>query len=68
LSNQHAETTITSRRSARERRSFILRLPHRARSTFGGKIKSGGGLTGKQIIAGDPYTAYGEASIYGYKV
>ncbi len=47
---------------------FYLAFTTSGAVTFGGKIKSGGGLTGKQIIAGDPYTAYGEASIYGYKV
>jgi len=46
---------------------FYLAFTTSGEVTFGGKIKSGGGLTGKQIIAGDPYTAYGEATIYGYK-
>jgi hypothetical protein len=47
---------------------FYLAFTTSGSVTFGGKIKSGGGLTGKQIIAGDPYSAYGEATIYGYKV
>jgi hypothetical protein len=47
---------------------FYLAFTTSGAVTFGKNIKSGGGLTGKQIIAGDPYTAYGEASIYGYKV
>ncbi len=47
---------------------FYLAFTTSGAVTFGGKIKSGGGLTSKQIIAGNPYSAYGEASVYGYKV
>jgi hypothetical protein len=47
---------------------FYLAFTTSAAVTFGGNIKSGGGLTSKQIIAGQPYSAYGEASVYGYKV
>ena len=47
---------------------FYLAFTTSTGVTFGGNIKSGGGLTSKQIIVGDPYTAYGEASVYGYKV
>jgi hypothetical protein len=39
-----------------------------AGTTFGSNLKSGGGLAGKQIVPGDPYTAYGEATVYGDKV
>jgi hypothetical protein len=47
---------------------FYLAFTTSGKVTFGRNIKSGGGLTSKQITVGDPYTAYGEASIYGYKV
>jgi hypothetical protein len=47
---------------------FYLAFTTSGAVTFGGNIKSGGGLTSKQIVAGQPYSAYGEASVYGYKV
>lgn len=47
---------------------FYLALSTSGAVTFGGNVKSGGGLAGKQIIPGDPYSIFGEASIYGYKV
>lgn len=47
---------------------FYLEFSTSAGTTFGSNLKSGGGLTGRKIIAGQAYTAYGEASIYGYKV
>lgn len=34
---------------------------------FGSNIKSGGGLTAKKIIAGNPYSIYGQAVIFGQK-
>lgn len=47
---------------------FYLAFSTSGGTTFGGNLKSGGGLTSKQIVPGDDYTAYGQASIYGYKV
>ena len=46
---------------------FYLGFSTSGGTTFGENLKSGGGLTGKQIIADDPYTAYGEVSVDGYK-
>jgi hypothetical protein len=47
---------------------FYLEFETSGKTQFGGNLKSGGGLTGKKIVAGKPYTAYGEASIEGYEV
>jgi len=46
---------------------FYLAFSTSGGTTFGKDLKSGGGLTGKQVVAGQPYTAYGEASVFGYK-
>jgi hypothetical protein len=46
---------------------FYLAFSTSSGTTFGKDLKSGGGLTGKQVVAGQPYTAYGEASVFGYK-
>jgi hypothetical protein len=47
---------------------FYLAFSTSGGTTFGKDLKSGGGLTGKQIVAGQPYTAYGEAVVFGDKV
>ena len=47
---------------------FYLAFSTSGGTTFGKDLKSGGGLTGKQVVAGQPYTAYGEASVFGDKV
>ena len=47
---------------------FYLAFSTSGGTTFGKDLKSGGGLTGKQVVAGQPYTAYGQASVYGDKV
>jgi hypothetical protein len=47
---------------------FYLAFSTSGGTRFGKDLKSGGGLTGKQIVAGQPYTAYGQASLYGDKV
>jgi hypothetical protein len=47
---------------------FYLEFSTSGGTTFGSNLKSGGGLTGSQIVAGQPYTAYGQASLYGYKI
>ena len=36
-------------------------------TTFGNNVNAGGGLTSKQIAAGKPYTAYGQAVFSGFK-
>ncbi|MGC2635226.1 MAG: hypothetical protein WA215_13575 [Candidatus Cybelea sp.] len=47
---------------------FYLAFSTSGGTTFGKDLKSGGGLTGKQIVSGQPYTAYGEAVVFGDKV
>jgi hypothetical protein len=47
---------------------FYLAFSTSGGTTFGRDLKSGGGLTGKQVVSGQPYTAYGEASAFGDKV
>jgi hypothetical protein len=47
---------------------FYLAFSTSGATTFGKDLKSGGGLTGKQIVSGQPYTAYGEATVFGGKV
>jgi hypothetical protein len=47
---------------------FYLAFSTSRGTAFGKDLKSGGGLTGKQIVSGQPYTAYGEASVFGDKV
>jgi hypothetical protein len=45
---------------------FYLQLALSGGTTFGMSGTAGGGLTAKQIIAGQPYTAYGQAVISGF--
>ena len=45
---------------------FYLQLSISAGTSFGENTKAGGGLTSQQIVAGDPYTAFGEAIVFGY--
>lgn len=47
---------------------FYLQFSTSGGVTFGSKGKAGGGLTGSGIVSGDPYTLYGQAVIYGYKI
>jgi hypothetical protein len=47
---------------------FFLEFSTSGATTFGRKLKAGGGLTGSEIVKGQPYTAYGRASLYGYKI
>ncbi len=47
---------------------FYLEFSTSAGTAFGNKLTSGGGLTGSRVIAGQPYTAYGQASIFGHKI
>lgn len=46
---------------------FYLQLALSGATSFGSKVKAGGGLTAKQIVPGKPYTAYGQAVISGFK-
>ena len=45
-----------------------LQLGISGKTTFAAKAKAGGGLTSKHITAGESYTAYGQAKIYGFPV
>lgn len=47
---------------------FYLQLAIAGGTTFGSKVKVGGGLMGKPIVAGKSYTAYAQAKIYGFPV
>jgi hypothetical protein len=46
---------------------FYLQLAISGKTGFGSKAQAGGGLTSKKIVAGKPYTAYGQAVFYGIK-
>jgi hypothetical protein len=45
---------------------FYLQLSISGGTSFGSNTKAGGGLTSQAIVAGDDYTAFGEAVIFGY--
>ena len=47
---------------------FYLQLAISDGTKFGNNVSAGGGLTGQQIAPGQPYTAYGRASISGFHV
>jgi hypothetical protein len=47
---------------------FYLAFSTSGGTTFGKDLKAGGGLTGKQVVAGQPYTAYGQATVFHDKV
>lgn len=44
---------------------FYLQLALSSGTTFGTNLRAGGGLTGKKLIPGTPYTAFGQASAFG---
>lgn len=46
---------------------FYLQLAISGSTTFGSNGTAGGGLTAKEIVAGNPYSAYGQASAFGIK-
>lgn len=46
---------------------FYLQLAISGSTEFGSGTKAGGGLTSAQIVPGDSYTAFGEATILGYR-
>jgi hypothetical protein len=45
---------------------FYLQLSISGGTTFGHNTKAKGGLTSQAIVAGDPYTVFGEAIVLGY--
>lgn len=47
---------------------FYLQLGISGGTTFGSKVRAGGGVTSKKILPGKPYTAYGQAVIFSFKV
>jgi hypothetical protein len=46
---------------------FYLQLAISGATQFGANTSAGGGLTSKDIVPGDAYTAFGEAIVYGFK-
>jgi hypothetical protein len=46
---------------------FYLQLALSGGTSFGGNVRAGGGLTSQKIVPGNPYTAYGQAVISGFK-
>jgi hypothetical protein len=46
---------------------FYLQLAISGATTFGNKVRRGGGLTSAQIEPGYPYTVYGQAVVLGFK-
>jgi hypothetical protein len=44
---------------------FYLQLAISGATNFGNNVPAGGGLTAKKIVPGDPYTAFGAATIFG---
>jgi hypothetical protein len=47
---------------------FYLQLSISGATTFGASGTAGGGLTGKAIVPGKTYTAFGQASVGGFSV
>ena len=45
---------------------FYLQLSISGGTSFGANTKAGGGLTSQAIVPGDTYTAFGEATVFGY--
>ncbi|HVR46407.1 MAG TPA: hypothetical protein VMT95_07205 [Candidatus Binatia bacterium] len=45
---------------------FYLQLALSGGTSFAPKVQAGGGLTAKKIVPGEPYTAYGQATISGF--
>jgi len=45
---------------------FYMQLAISGATTFGSKAGSGGGLSSKQIVAGQTYTVFGQAKVYGF--
>ena len=47
---------------------FYLQLGIAGGTSFAAKVQAGGGLTSKTIVPGDAYTAYGQATIFSFKI
>lgn len=47
---------------------FYLQLAISGGTKFGDNVSARGGLTGQHIVPGQPYTAYGRASVSGFHV
>jgi hypothetical protein len=47
---------------------FYLQLALGGGTSFARKARAGGGLTAEKIVPGNPYTAYGQATISGFKL
>ncbi len=47
---------------------FYLQVALSGGTSFGGNVRAGGGLTSATIVAGNPYTAYGQAKVDGFKL
>jgi hypothetical protein len=47
---------------------FYLQLALSGGTSFGTNVQAGGGLTSKKIVPDQPYTAYGQAVVSGFKV
>ncbi|MGA8475488.1 MAG: hypothetical protein WB681_10480 [Candidatus Cybelea sp.] len=47
---------------------FYLQVALSGGTSFGGNVRAGGGLTSATIVVGNPYTAYGQAKIDGFKL
>lgn len=47
---------------------FYLQLAISSGTYFGTNVRAGGGLASKEIAPGDSYTAFGEATVYGFKL
>ncbi|HLY02410.1 MAG TPA: hypothetical protein VKR56_07915 [Candidatus Cybelea sp.] len=47
---------------------FYLGFTTSAAVTFGSTVRTHNGLSSNSIIVGDPYTAYGEATVYGFPI
>jgi hypothetical protein len=47
---------------------FYLQLALSGGTSFAPKVRAGGGLTAKKILPGKAYTAYGQATISGFKI
>ncbi|MBV9233165.1 MAG: hypothetical protein JO030_03920 [Candidatus Eremiobacteraeota bacterium] len=47
---------------------FYLQIEISGGTSFGSKVRAGGGLTSKKVIPGKPYTAYGQATIFSFTI
>jgi hypothetical protein len=47
---------------------FYLAFSTSGAVNVGKRVRTHNGLSGKQILVGDPYTAYGEVTVFGFEV